>query len=343
MVVELLDRRGGVRQRVRLRAFPATIGRGYDNDVILDDRHVDPHHAVVERGAHGGLVLLDRGSVNGMAEPVTGRATRQVPIFSGTEVRIGRTLLRFIDPSVPMEPAVPLPAGPDGAAERSAGLLARPLGQAVIILGTGALLGANRWLEATGRVRVSSLLGDALTSLLMVVVWAGAWALVNRITQQRFRFLEHLAIPCVVLATFVLATGAGEWLRFLVPEGIDWEFLVGMAVLAAGVWGLAAHLSRVAMISRPARWLWSMGVIGGLAGIAALASDGERHEFGGGAEEAPLKPLGARWIPTTTPDRFLTRVEELKKEVDDLGSRMDAQGAADQGDDEADADSDATE
>ena len=343
MIVELLDRRGAVRQRVRLRAFPATIGRGYDNDVILDDRHVDVHHAQVTRNGLGGLVLLDQGSVNGLIDPPSGRRSGQVPLQSGTEVRLGRTVLRFVDPSAPLEAAVPLPTGPDDGGRGPATLLARPLWQAALILGTGLLLGANRWLESTSRVRVSGLLGEALTSLLVVVVWAGAWALVNRITQQRFRFLEHLAIPCVVLATYVLATDAGEWLQFLVPEGVDWDFMVAMIVLASAVWGLAAHLARVATISRPARWLWSMGVIGGLAGIAALASDGDHREFGGSSDEAPLKPLSARWIPTTTPARFLTRVEELKQEVDDLGSRMDEQGAAGQADDAADADSDASD
>ncbi len=38
--VEILDRRGNVRERVRVDSFPATVGRGYGNAVIVDDRLV---------------------------------------------------------------------------------------------------------------------------------------------------------------------------------------------------------------------------------------------------------------------------------------------------------------
>ena len=44
---EVLDRRGQVRQRVRVERFPLTIGRAYSNDLILDDRYGCPQHARV--------------------------------------------------------------------------------------------------------------------------------------------------------------------------------------------------------------------------------------------------------------------------------------------------------
>ena len=33
--VEIFDKRGGVKERIRLDAFPATIGRAYTNSVLL--------------------------------------------------------------------------------------------------------------------------------------------------------------------------------------------------------------------------------------------------------------------------------------------------------------------
>ena len=318
MIVEVLDRRAGVRQRVRLRAFPASIGRGYDNDVILDDRYADARHARVEWDGQGGLVLIDQGSVNGLQDPMTGQRSWQVPVRAGLEVRIGRTVLRFVDPAAALEPALRLETGAEGGGAES-----RPLRAVAVILGTGLLLGLNTWLGKTDRVRLSGLLGDALVALLMVMVWAGAWALVNRITQHRFRFLEHMYIPCVVLAGFILATGGEEWLSFLVPNGVGWGTLAGILVLGLATWGLAAHLARVAAISRPAQWLWSLGIIGALSGVAYLSADGDRHDFGGASGDTPLKPVSARLIPTTTPEAFLIRVDGLKTEVDELGDTPD--------------------
>ena len=38
IILEILGKSGRVREHVRLSRFPATIGRAYDNDVILDDQ-----------------------------------------------------------------------------------------------------------------------------------------------------------------------------------------------------------------------------------------------------------------------------------------------------------------
>lgn len=317
MIVEILDRRGTVRHRVRLAAFPATIGRGYGNDVILDDRYVDPLHARLEWDGHGGLVLVDQGSVNLLRDPASGQRTRQVPVRSGVEVRLGRTTLRFMDPAATLEPALR-----DGAVGEADGPMARPLLMAAIILGTGVLLTLNSWLGKTDRTRFSELAGEALIALLMVMVWAGGWALVNRITQQRFRFPEHLTIPCVVLSGYIVANAVEEWLSFLVPEGIAWGTLIAGIGLALTVWGLAAHLARVSTLSRAAQWLWSLAVVGALTGVVTLANSGDQPEFAGAYSASQLKPLPARWIPTDTPAEFLTEVDQLKEDVDQLNDRM---------------------
>jgi hypothetical protein len=43
--VEILDKRGHVMQRLRVERLPATIGRAYTNDVILDDPFVSAEAA----------------------------------------------------------------------------------------------------------------------------------------------------------------------------------------------------------------------------------------------------------------------------------------------------------
>ena len=65
--VEVIDRRGRVLSRSRVETLPFRIGRAYDADLILDDPHVSPLHAVVERDAEGRLRLRDADSRNGIA------------------------------------------------------------------------------------------------------------------------------------------------------------------------------------------------------------------------------------------------------------------------------------
>lgn len=317
MIVEILDRRAGVRQRVRLAAFPASIGRGYQNDVILDDRYVDPNHARLEWDGAGTLVLTDLQSVNGLVDPATGARVARLPIRSGSEARLGRTTLRFIDPAHAVEPA--LSDSPRGRSRWIGDSRPRDL---AVVLGTALLLGFSNFLEATDRVRVSGLLGEALTSLLIVAAWAGMWALVGRITQHRFRFAEHFVIPCAAISAYTVSNAAAGYLRFLFPGPVGWEMGAAALAITIAILALSAHLARVSLLSPGRRLLWSTGVILTLALIVALSDHGDGSEFGSRLEETPLKPIGAGLIPSVAPARFLRQVEALQGEVDELAERM---------------------
>ncbi len=312
MIVEVLERRG-VRQRVRLRSFPATIGRGLENDVILDDRYVDPLHARLEWDGSGTLLIVDQQSRNGTFDAHSGQRLVRYPLRSGAEIRLGRTLLRFLDESHPVEAALP-----DAPRAGRVAPIEAPLTAIAICATTGALMGINNYLGKTSRVTLASLLGDALMMLLVVVVWAGAWALVNRLTQHRFRFLEHFAIACLALTSFTISSAIFEYLRFFFPGGFGWEILAGAVALGIAVASLAAHLARASGMGHWPRLLWSAGVIGGLAGIIALSGHKDQVDYSGHLESTPLKPIGARWIPSVAPAAFLTDVKDLKRAVDDL-------------------------
>ena len=57
--LEVLEDEEGVAARHRLERFPVTVGRGYTNDVILDDPKVSAAHLRIERTEQGALVLRD--------------------------------------------------------------------------------------------------------------------------------------------------------------------------------------------------------------------------------------------------------------------------------------------
>src|SRR5690606_16796872 len=96
-----------VRARVRLDGRHINVGRGYDNDLILDDAYVDARHARIHVDANGTVEIEDLGSINGLV--LAGGAGRvpRVAASPGTEVRLGRTILRFRDPAEPVPPALP--------------------------------------------------------------------------------------------------------------------------------------------------------------------------------------------------------------------------------------------
>jgi hypothetical protein len=97
--VEILARNGDVLHRHRLQQLPIRIGRGYDNDVILDDAHSAASHASRNGRAHQ-MLLRDLGSKNGSyyggkrCEALRSTATRVVRL-GHTRLRVRRAISRW--------------------------------------------------------------------------------------------------------------------------------------------------------------------------------------------------------------------------------------------------------
>lgn len=82
----------GGAQQVELEG-DVTVGRGSDNDVVLDDPTVSRHHVVFERLAAGWSVH-DLNSTNGTfvnGEPLQGAR----PLYSDDQIQVGETKLVY--------------------------------------------------------------------------------------------------------------------------------------------------------------------------------------------------------------------------------------------------------
>src|SRR5512137_1690901 len=91
--IEVLARNGEVRHRQRVEALPIHIGRGYDNDFILDDRHTSANHVIVELNEAGGLEVRDQETRNGVF--YRGKRHERLTIDGNTIFRLGHTNLRI--------------------------------------------------------------------------------------------------------------------------------------------------------------------------------------------------------------------------------------------------------
>src|SRR3954454_10389682 len=93
--VEILSRHRDVTARFRSNGPELRIGRGYDNDVIVDDPYVAARHLRVFRDEAGQLVAEDSGSVNGTF--VDGGRSRlaRIIVDGSKTLRIGQTWLRI--------------------------------------------------------------------------------------------------------------------------------------------------------------------------------------------------------------------------------------------------------
>lgn len=259
-LLELLDRDGRVRSSVPVTRWPLRIGRAFDNDLVLDDAHVAPYHAVLDVDGDGRVQLLQlpalNGSQVGRRRLVEGERAVLAPGEAAWTAGLSRLRLRLA--GEPIEPEKPL--------HRTGGhLLTVLLG----VLLWGWLM-VDRFIHLDPGAEVMDWLAPMLGIPAGIVGWCLAWALASKLFQHRFDFWPHmgvavvfgLAIEVVDLLLPALAASSGwAW-----PSRID--VAVSAALALAMVWSHARlvlpNLRRALSLVAVAGYVASAGVLGAL-------------------------------------------------------------------------------
>ncbi len=315
MFVEVLDRRGEVLRRERLTALPFRIGRSCENDLILDDPHVCPAHAVLERSDDGELRLRDLGSRNGVLSLPDRQRLPELQVTSGRTVELGRTPVRFRDASQAVPPALRLRVRPRWLEWSLTHPVAGCLWVATLVGVT--LYGTVR--TATQKIEWVEVATGIGATLLILAAWSGAWALCGRLLGQRARFVTHLAIGVAGLLASSLQQRIVEIGQFLLepiePLRIA-DASVGGLVTALVVFGHLAVL-RVGRASR--RALAAVACGAGLLAFQLAEHYGEPNDW---VQTLPywsrLEPIPVDRLSVESSERFFSEVEELGPELDAL-------------------------
>jgi hypothetical protein len=302
--IETLARNGDVLQRRRVTALPIRLGRGYDNDFILDDDYAAASHARIELDEAGRLVLRDLGSRNGIVH--RGRRLPEVVLLGDTVVRIGHTSLRVRAAGFPVAPELE-----DRTFHRWEGALP---GTAGILLVCAFALFA-RWLSDTQYFEFVRYLEALAWGVGAALLWSGAWALGNRLFGRHARLGRHLFIVgsgLVALALLALLAAAIGYAFSL--EAFTHYASHAATLLVAGM--VYFHLCTVKPQNRRRyRWIAAgMAVLGsGLILIFNLQRSGRL------ADElymAVLLPPEVRVSRDRGIDEFMREVEGMKEPLD---------------------------
>ena len=304
--IEILSRHRDVVSRVRISGEQATVGRGYDNDVIVDDPYVAARHLLILRDEAGQLVAKDLGSVNGTFLDGSKSRIARLAIDGGEPLRIGQTLLRVRTGDYAVEPERKV------LAERGKLSTIMVAAMTMTVLGFIAL---RVWLAQTGEPRLSHYMNPLLTMTGVVLVWVGIWALVSRLLAGRSQFLRNLMIALVaVLASLLyneLAKYSAFGLTWRVP--VDYEYAATWLILGAACF---LHLRAIS-----ARGTWLKGTIvvalTVLAiGVQALQRSEAFSDLGRQTSARLMLPPAFRTVPLRTPELFFANVAGLKASLD---------------------------
>ncbi|MFT4580625.1 MAG: hypothetical protein ACI915_003094 [Gammaproteobacteria bacterium] len=194
LIFDVVNRAGRTLERHRASGLRLTIGRAYDNDIILSDETVSPHHAVIRCSANGEIVVEDLESLNGTRAQHAIESADPVILSSGTEYSFARQRVRIFELNHRVLPAVKI-GGADGMLNRlsSGRYLALTLCLALVVA-----IG-EQWLNTYKPVVWTEFAIGVFGVLAMAVVFATFWAIVGRVIKHEGRFQTHLTLILIYL------------------------------------------------------------------------------------------------------------------------------------------------
>jgi Inner membrane component of T3SS, cytoplasmic domain len=305
MWVEILSRHHEVTARHRCSGETIRVGRGYGNDVVLDDPFVAPEHLRLSRSAEGGWLAEDLGTANGL-HTERGKARLDRIALDGHQIiRIGRTLLRIRPAAYPV------------AAEKVA-TRQRPLWPAALLLAAGIIgieIGSD-WLAETGEPRLQVYLTGLLQIGLQVLGWVGGWTILCRVFTGHAKFERHLVIALAGIFSF---SALDEVLK-LAGFALSWQVLLAYEYVA--MWIILAtvsfgHLQQIT----PQRWRLTGSIVAILALLAGTVQTVGLSEAHRNSDPPPpsgrLYPPALRLVAPQTDGQFFDDVAKLRDKLEE--------------------------
>lgn len=305
--VEVLDRSGAVTARHRFHGFPLSVGRGYDNDVIVDDPFLAPQHFAIElRPEDGALVARDAGSRNGIhAALLRGGAAKAAPgeieLTADVIVRAGHSWFRIRRADHPVAPE-----RIDRTAHAWEGR--RPALLALAIASFLALF--EGWSSNTSTGNDIEYAKQLAAVAAVIIGWAGAWAVLNRIFAGRARFGRHLLIAAIGLASIAVAEHVFEIAAY--AFSFSWLSMYGI-YLAFGVLAVVVYFHAATL--RPLAPGFARVIAAGFAvlatGLVALTSYASDQTVADSRYMTALKWPGLRVANPISSEAFAKTTAEL--------------------------------
>jgi pSer/pThr/pTyr-binding forkhead associated (FHA) protein len=310
--VEILSRGHDVVSRHRIDDTSIdriTIGRAYDNDVIIDDPYVAPHHVTLLREQQQGddapgWVAEDANSQNGMFVEGVKRKQMRVHLSHDRVLNIGRTLFRVRSSAAPVSAERSLPTPRHGW----------KLAIALMVAVLGVEL-TSAWLGESSETKISRYLFSVLAIVTALLLWTIAWALVSRVFSGQTKFDRHLLIAAAGLLALAIYNEIATYgaFAFSFPAISVYEYVVNWVIIGST---LFFHLREIS----PLHWRLKSGVVGAIAAIgigSQWLSQTEAEKLTAGAQYLrQLRPPAVRVVPAQTDDAFFTSAENLKPTLD---------------------------
>ena len=315
-LLEVLGRDGHARQSFAVHAWPFSVGRALDNDVVLSDPHVAPVHLLIE--AHDSGVALTVGdTLNGvLLGSWRWRSGEQMVLAAdgpALELTVGRTRLRLRLPGQPLAAELPITAaGAVGAAGAGRQSLAPTVLAACVLL---AALLFTTYLDNDPDGLGRAVGGMLLASLSGAVVWCGLWSLLSKMFTHQTQFAWHLRVFLLASIAWIVVDAVPRLMAF----ALSWPAPSSFAFVATlGVAAVAFYFHLLAVEPARPRLLRGVALAGWAAGVAVMLwlNVQRTDQFGEEIYMSHLFPPALRLAKPVSTERFVEGLQPLQAVLD---------------------------
>ena len=255
LVIEFLGRSGRSQQFIKIEAESVSIGRGYQNDVVINDPYISISHLRLEKRDEGWR-LNDLDSLNGV-EVLKAVGEDKSILASGSEIKLGRTKLRLVSDQSLMQEAKLLHRLERDTSRLNQWSIFLPL--LVALMGFGLY---SSYMNSFVQWEWKNILSLVLTMQLGTLLVAGFWALLGRFARHEAFFLAQYSLILIASLSILLVEAVFSVLHYntgfiLFSEGASQLLvLVIIAVL------ISANLALATSMNWRSRWLASSSFVG---------------------------------------------------------------------------------
>ncbi len=321
----------GIHNYHKIDSLPVTLGRAFDNDIILSDLSVSPHHMVIDAGdTEDQFKVQNLSDENGSRLNGKKMGSEAVTVSLPADLKLGDMKARLLAADMPVE---------ETRIRECSGffcIFSSPVWSAVLLLATIGIFFLERYLVTPVAKEpiyyLSNVLPSILTILGITIVISG----ISRLSTHRWELVPAISIASLIFLVPQLFDYLGHFLNYLFTSNTPGDILKNMSSFLL----IPALLALYMVKTNHTKWIPAIGVAALVSSpvIAYQFSDlVDKLSLTSGFSETPgynqtLSPIDTRLNKTIPLDEFIKEADEdtsrevhkmlLKAEKEKLGKAI---------------------
>ncbi len=208
IIVELSVNNSKNIEKYSFNKYPVSIGRGYQNDIILSDPYVCSNHLdILEK--EDGFILKDNASENGIFINNKRMEDNEISVSSGSKIKIGNSVLQIFSENHEIKPSLKFDFWSTTCGKfLFAGIV---ITSSILLL---LLLALDEYLDSYIKIRLSELFNEANKTMFVILFGSGLCGLIGFLIKHKANFLKHLLITNIFFYILIISNACFSHLSY---------------------------------------------------------------------------------------------------------------------------------